>query len=111
MGSKGRAEYLSQRRDALKMVAVMIERDALDQLDDVLRAEGETRSAWIRRVIYEKAGYQKKGGLEPVDGVYATCPRCGKQALTKDDLEQLFGWRVINGCVRPQSWCVQCRAK
>lgn len=110
MGSKDRSDYFIQRREALKMVSTMVEKEALEQLDDVLRAEGETRSSWLRRIVYEKAGYQKKRGIEPIDGVYAVCPRCGKRAATKDELERMFGWRVINGTVCPQSWCVQCRA-
>ncbi len=110
MGSKDRSDYFIQRREALKMVSTMVEKEALEQLDDILRAEGETRSSWLRRVVYEKAGYQKKRGITPTDGVYAVCPQCGQKAATKGELEQMFGWRVLNGTVRPQAWCRNCRS-
>lgn len=110
MSPKDRADYFSQRRDALKMVSVMIERDALDELDAVLRAEGETRSSWIRQAIYDKIGYQKKSALDSINKLRVRCPRCGREAASPGEIDRLFGWRTVNGSLMPQSWCAQCRA-
>lgn len=41
---------------------------------------------------------------------YAQCPDCGKTAHVKDEIEDLFGFRKINGSASiPQSWCRECR--
>lgn len=43
--------------------------------------------------------------------VKAECPHCGKKANGKDEIDRLFGWRVVNGKTVPQSWCYECRSK
>lgn len=40
-----------------------------------------------------------------------TCPKCGMQANTYQDLEQFFGFRNITNGVSHQSWCRACRSK
>lgn len=42
--------------------------------------------------------------------VKAECPNCGKTANGKGEIEQLFGWRTVNGKEVPQSWCYECRS-
>jgi hypothetical protein len=37
------------------------------------------------------------------------CPKCGAIAHTKPEIELVFGFRVIGGVVKPQSWCRDCR--
>lgn len=43
--------------------------------------------------------------------IRAECPCCGKVATSKNEIEQLFGWRTMeNGEVIPQSYCRDCRS-
>lgn len=37
------------------------------------------------------------------------CPKCGAIAHTKPEIELVFGFRIIGGVVKPQSWCRDCR--
>lgn len=39
----------------------------------------------------------------------ASCPHCDKEANGYDEIEELFGFRVLNGKNVPQSWCRTCR--
>ena len=41
-------------------------------------------------------------------GEWATCPNCGKTAIGKEEIEEVFGYRY-DGTI-PQSWCKECRA-
>jgi type III restriction enzyme len=43
--------------------------------------------------------------------VFAKCPECGMIAKSHEDVEKYFGWRNVNGMMRPQSWCRKCRKK
>lgn len=39
-------------------------------------------------------------------GKYAKCPCCGKVALGKIEIEELFGYRNINNKnIKPQAYC------
>lgn len=40
---------------------------------------------------------------------YAHCPKCGKSANGIDDVEKLFGFRIVNNKKVVQSWCFECR--
>ncbi|CAG9435230.1 helix-turn-helix domain-containing protein [Providencia alcalifaciens] len=40
-----------------------------------------------------------------------TCPSCGTIASSKEELEQIFGFRMVDGKERIQSWCRNCRGK
>lgn len=40
-------------------------------------------------------------------GEYAQCPHCGKVAVGKEKIEELFGYRYDG--TKPQSWCKECR--
>ena len=43
--------------------------------------------------------------------VFAKCPNCGKTAKNYQDTEKDFGFRNMDGIMRPQSWCRICRKK
>ena len=43
--------------------------------------------------------------------VFAKCPECGMIAKSHEDVKKYFGWRNMNGIMRPQSWCRKCRRK
>ena len=37
------------------------------------------------------------------------CPKCSKEAINRKETEKLFGFRNIDGFIRSQSWCRECR--
>ena len=41
--------------------------------------------------------------------LYARCPACNKVATVVAEVVNLFGFRNLDGFVKPQSWCKQCR--
>jgi gas vesicle protein len=41
--------------------------------------------------------------------VSTKCPSCGKVANSHQDIDQLFGFRNMDGKILPQSWCRDCR--
>lgn len=41
-------------------------------------------------------------------GEYAECPRCGRIARGRDEIDRVFGYRYDG--TKPQSWCKDCRA-
>ena len=43
--------------------------------------------------------------------IWAKCEHCGHEANGKDDLEEDFGWRNVNGKSIPQAWCRKCRSE
>lgn len=40
----------------------------------------------------------------------AKCPNCGKVAKNKNEVEELFGYRINEGIKMVQSWCRKCRS-
>ena len=43
------------------------------------------------------------------DKMEKSCPCCGIIAADQLEIESVFGFRVMNGVKRPQSWCRRCR--
>lgn len=43
--------------------------------------------------------------------IIAKCPACGKFVRTRHKIEKEFGFRTVDGIIRPQSWCKKCRSK
>ena len=39
----------------------------------------------------------------------AKCPKCDKIANGKEEVEKLFGFRMVNDKKIVQSWCFECR--
>lgn len=54
MAEKSRAEYFRKRRQELKQVVIMVEKEKVQRLDDKLRQQGENRTTWLRRKIDEE---------------------------------------------------------
>lgn len=46
---------------------------------------------------------------DKVKDIIAKCPKCDKTAKNRGETEKLFGFRNIDGFIRPQSWCRGCR--
>ena len=43
--------------------------------------------------------------------IYAECPCCGETVNSKNEIEELFGWRTMEDDeVIPQSYCRACRS-
>ena len=42
---------------------------------------------------------------------HAKCPRCGRTASSRNEIEKEFGYRNMDGIARPQSWCRDCRSQ
>ncbi len=42
---------------------------------------------------------------------FARCPSCRREAFTRQEVEDRFGFRNMDGVIRPQSWCKSCRKK
>ncbi len=40
---------------------------------------------------------------------HAKCPKCNKTADSRQEIEKEFGFRNVDGMIRPQSWCRECR--
>lgn len=41
--------------------------------------------------------------------IYAKCPKCRTIAKSQQKVDEKFGFRNIDGIVKPQSWCKKCR--
>lgn len=59
----------------------------------------------VNRIIMEKSD------SSTTDKISAKCPKCNKLANLRTEVEELFGFRKIDGILRPQSWCRGCRKK
>lgn len=52
---------------------------------------------------------KKHSESEIAKNVVAKCPKCDKTVSIHEEVERLFGFRNMNGFIRPQSWCRDCR--
>ena len=92
-------------------------RKALDQWVKAVNSEGKFDFwAWdvafspseVRLIVNKHA----EGLTAPNQvKVSAKCPLCHKEAGSRGEVEQLFGYRNVDGFVRVQSWCRDCRSK
>ena len=57
----------------------------------------------VRRIITEHSKTNTSANEN------AKCPRCSKTVHTRQEIEKLFGFRNMDGLIRPQSWCKKCR--
>mgnify|MGYP001273675309 CR=1 FL=1 len=68
---------------------------------------------WASDVIFEPAAIRTKieqhASTEISAKVFAKCPACNKSSSTREDVDKEFGFRNIDGIIRPQSWCRACR--
>lgn len=49
--NKSRAEYFRKRRETKAQFMAMVEKEELEKLDEVLKAKGISRVAWLRSCI------------------------------------------------------------
>ena len=62
--------------------------------DGNLRSEAKSADRWNKN---------KKQNILKV------CPKCGRRARTEKEIQGYFGYRIMGGAKRPQSWCIACR--
>ena len=84
----------------------------LEEWTDVVNEDGNY-GTWTWDVAFHPA--EVKGIIEKHFKTkvsareYAMCPKCGRTAQSRQEIEKEFGFRSINGITRPQSWCRFCR--
>jgi hypothetical protein len=47
--------------------------------------------------------------LNQAQNIAVNCPKCEKSSENRDEVEKLFGFRNMDGFIRSQSWCRNCR--
>jgi len=57
----------------------------------------------VRDILSKHAKAKLQSNIE------AKCPSCGKIAKNYQNVKDEFGYRNVNGVIRPQSWCRKCR--
>lgn len=67
--------------------------------DDDLRNVYDIKPLIRKLIRLFKRGYEIKH----------TCPVCGKVAISNEEIEKKFGFRICGNVKRPQSWCRSCR--
>ena len=84
----------------------------LEQWVDVVNEDGN-HGTWSWDVIFNPSELrnviEKHATLEVSTSEFAKCPNCGKKVKGHEDIEKYFGYRNMNGIMKPQSWCRQCR--
>jgi len=86
----------------------------LEQWIDVVNEDGNY-GTWSWNVIFStsvselQSMIRKHVDMTPSTNEFAKCPNCGKKVKGHEDIEKYFGYRNINGVMKPQSWCRQCR--
>ena len=87
-------------------------RDALKEWIEAVNENGKF-GTWSWDVAFDPADVipiiQKHYENIPSINYVTKCPACGKTADTIQDIDKLFGFRNMNGFVRSQSWCRDCR--
>ena len=88
----------------------------LAQWIDVVNEDGN-HGTWSWDVIFSESVSElqsmikKHVGMTPSTNEFAKCPNCGKKVKGHEDIEKYFGYRNMNGIMKPQSWCRDCRKK
>jgi len=52
---------------------------------------------------------QERTDLSFSDQIFVKCLKCKKTANSRRDIDKLFGLTNMDGIIRPQSWCKECR--
>ena len=81
---------------------------------DVVNRDGRY-GTWVWDVAFHPAEVRgiigKHSKTETSAREHAKCPRCGKVASSRQEIESRFGFRNVDGLTRPQSWCRTCRKR
>lgn len=83
----------------------------LEQWIDVVNENGNY-GIWSWDVIFQpncKKVIEKHSIQKITAKITAKCPKCGKFSKDHEDVQKYFGFRIMDGISRPQSWCRVCR--
>jgi len=87
-------------------------RDALKEWVDAINEDGRF-GTWAWDVAFSPSEVrtilEKHNKSSVSNKVTVNCPACGKTANSRDEVERIFGFRNMDGIIRPQSWCRDCR--
>lgn len=87
-------------------------RNQLEEWTDVVNEDGRY-GAWAWDVAFHPAEVRgiisKHSKTDASAREHAKCPRCNTVAGSRQETDRLFGFRNVDGLVRPQSWCKKCR--
>jgi type III restriction enzyme len=87
-------------------------REALKEWVEAVNEDGKY-GVWSWDVAFDPADVRsiikKHNEAIPKINYVSKCPACGKTADTLQDIDKLFGFRNMNGFIRSQSWCRDCR--
>ena len=54
MAQKSRAEYFRQRREQLGSFSVLIDKERLNKIENILTKTGQTKTQWLKKKIDEE---------------------------------------------------------
>jgi len=87
-------------------------RSFLSEWVDAVTEDGRF-GVWTSDVAFAqsevKGIIRKHSESDKAKNVNAKCPKCDKEATNREEVEKLFGFRNVDGIIRPQSWCNDCR--
>jgi type III restriction enzyme len=87
-------------------------RESLKEWIEAVNEDGKYGS-WSWDVAFDPADVRsilkKHNETIPTISYISKCPACGKTAASLQDIDKLFGFRNMNGFIRSQSWCRDCR--
>ena len=89
-------------------------RKALQEWIDVVNENG-TFGTWSCDIAYDPSDVEvilaRHATSKTSARTFARCPSCHKEAFTRWEVDDRFGFRNMTGVIRPQSWCRGCRKK
>ena len=97
--------------------SVRIKQEAMDEWVEVVNEDGRF-GAWANcGLVRDRAELKDAIERHSVQGMpeprgttpSVTCPSCGNRASGTAEINSRFGFRNMNGIVRTQSWCRECR--
>lgn len=87
-------------------------RDYLDRWVDAVNEDG-SYGTWVWDVSFDPNTIPnmitRHARTDASSSERAKCPKCTKIVYSRQNIEKEFGFRNMNGIVRPQSWCKNCR--
>jgi len=87
-------------------------REALDEWIKAVNEDGNF-GTWAWDVTFDPTAIKpiiaKHSNLQLEPKLSSKCPLCSKTANNRQEVRELFGFRNMDGILRPQSWCRSCR--
>jgi len=91
-----------------------IKREYLKNWTSAVNRDG-SYGTWVSDVVFNQTEVRgiihKHMKSDQSSGTKTRCPSCSKTGKGRQAIEKEFGFRVVDGIIRPQSWCRACRSK